>query len=325
MHFPLPLAKLVFLSLIGLFALVANPTTGPGAASAEMVKEPFNGVELGLTPAARHALEESDDKAFPSADAGFSAYYQVGTKGSYGLNKDTVDDYIFDPLRSDDGTAMTGPATLVEIGDNYTVAQMHLTNIDGITSTVNLYYDDEGWVVAYLDNDADSSNIWYAKGVDAENPESNQVDLSKTTFLEAINLVVKDALVGMAIDDDATGFGFYHWQHTTADSFLMMAVVRKVQGPYPVQMAVPATLTVKEVSVTMWISQLNNAQAPCAKVTLDSSDLIGKVCTKGFHSESEDVDDFDDNTNHTWKLIQSDRDEGASGALMIILYAKPNA
>ena len=127
--------------------------------------EGLPGEPMMLTRAARQALQASD-KAFPSADAGFSAYYRVGESGSYSLTKKTVDDHIFSPLDTSDGTdttKRTAPATLVEVGQNYTVATLTLQNIDGLASTVNLYYDDQGWVVAYLSKDEASAMVLQAR------------------------------------------------------------------------------------------------------------------------------------------------------------------
>ena len=131
--------------------------------------EGLPGEPMMLTAAARQALQASD-KAFPSADAGFSAYYRVGESGSYSLTKKTVDDHIFSPLAADDTTKRTAPATLVEVGQNYTVATLTLQNIDGLASTVNLYYDDQGWVVAYLSKDVASALVLQAYDIDEENP-----------------------------------------------------------------------------------------------------------------------------------------------------------
>ena len=315
----LPLAvKVLALTFTSFFLITLNPVGGPEIAYGEVTVEPSSGNKLGLTPAARHALQDTD-KAFPSDDAGFSAYYRREDNGSHSLVKSTVDDHIFSPINQGDTTARSGPATLVEIGDNYTVATLSLHNIDTLTSTVNLYYDDEGWIVAYLPNNAASAQIWQAKGLDTESPEVS--DISSTTLLEAINVVVDEALDETAIASDDSDLGYYHWQHTTADNFLMMAIVRKEQGEYPVQFSVPEALTVSEVSASLWISQGSNAQAPCAKVTLDDADLIAKQCTKAIYSASKNVNDFDDMTGHSWKLIHSERDAGGSGSLLMILYS----
>ena len=280
--------------------------------------EGLPGEPMMLTAAARQALQASD-KAFPSADAGFSAYYRVGESGSYSLTKKTVDDHIFSPLGTEK-TMRTAPATLVEVGQNYTVATLTLHNIDGLESTVNLYYDDQGWVVAYLSKDVASALVLQAHGIDPENPKIDDDDVGETTLLDAINVVVDEALDETAIGSDDDDLGYYHWQFPTADNFLMMMISKKEVGEYPVQFAVPSTITVSEISASLWVSQWNNPLAPCATVTLDDTDLITKQCTKGIYNGTATLTESSDTATYTWKLVQSERLEGGSGSLMVIIY-----
>ena len=278
----------------------------------------FPGMRVNLTAEARNALQDSD-LAFPSDSAGFSAYYRRGSDGSHSLDKDTVDNHIFSPIAKGEATFRAAPAQLVSIGDNYTVAEVSILNIDALNSSLNLYYDDEGWIVAYLPKGAPSSQVWQAREESTENPEVT--DISTTTLLDAINVVVNEALGETAIEADNTGLGYYHWQHQDADNFLMMAVSRGEKGEYPVQFSVPDTLTVAEVASTLWIAQGGNTQAPCANVALDDASLIAKKCTRGIFSAMVDLSGFGAKSAHNWKLTQSETNEGASGALLIILYS----
>lgn len=276
------------------------------------------GKSLELTASASLALQNSDT-AFPSESAGFSAYYRMEDSGSHSLDKAAVDDHIFSPVEPEDTTLRTAPATLVEVGENYTVATLTLENIDSSISEVNLYYDDEGWIVAYLSSGEASALVWQAKDIDVENPDIDEI--GDTILLEAINVVVAEALNESAIENDDSNLGHYHWQFPDADNFLMMAVSRQDQGEYPVQFAIPDSLTLSEISTSLWVSQGSNPQAPCAKVTLDDTELIARQCSKGIYSGTVNLASLADTAGHTWKLVQSERDEGGSGAMMIIIYA----
>ena len=290
---------------------------GPGIAEARAVNERVTGKPMSLDKAARQALQDSE-KAFPSEEAGFSAYYRMEESGNHTLDKSKVDDHIFSPVEPGDTTLRTAPATLVGVGENYTVATLTLENIDGLKSTVNLYYDDEGWIVAYLSSGVASALIWQAKNVDVENPDVDEI--GDTILLNAINVVVDDALGKTAIEDDDSALGHYHWQLPEADNFLMMVISRQDQGEYPVQFAVPDSLTLKEISSSLWVSQGTNTDAPCAQVTLDDVDLIAEKCKKGIYSGTINPANMANTTAHTWTLTQSARDEGGSGSLMIIIY-----
>lgn len=280
---------------------------------------------IALSPpaGARQATQEQGEEeelAFPTDSAGFSAYYRLMEEGSFSLDKGTVDDYIFSPLVSGASGVRMSPATLVSIGDNFTVAKVALENIDDIVSTVNLYYDDEGWIIAFLPSGAASSQIWQARKEDVENPVVT--DIALTTLLDALNLVISEALGNTAIASDESDLGYYHWQFPTADNFLMMAVSRQVEGEYPVQFSIPASLNVAEISATLWISQGQNVSAPCARIEFDEADLIGKQCEKGFYSSIVDLDNIQAEGAHSWKLVQSERNEGASGGLLMIVYSE---
>lgn len=274
-------------------------------------------------PAGAMQTTEEQELAFPADSAGFSAYYRLMDEGSFSLDKGTVDGYIFSPISAGDTGVRTSPATLVSIGDNYTVARVSLENIDDIVSTVNLYYDDEGWIIAFLPKGTASSQIWQARKEDVENPRVT--DIALTTLLDTLNVVISEALEKTAIEADEPDLGYYHWQFPTADNFLMMAVSRQNEGEYPVQFSIPESLDVSEISATLWISQDVNVDAPCARIEFDEADLIAKQCEKGIFSSIVDLSDFESEGAHSWKLVQSERNEGASGGLLMIVYSESSS
>ena len=185
------------------------------------------GHDSNLTPDAKQALQ-NEDLAFPSDEAGFSAYYRRMEDGNAKLDKSKVDDHIFSPIEDGSTDVLLKQADMVDIGDNYTIATLSLENVDNIPSEVNLYYDSEGWIVAYLPSGTPSSAVWQARKEDVENPMIT--DISNTTLLDAINVVVDEALDETAIAHDNDDLGYYHWQHTDADNFLMMAISRDAVG-----------------------------------------------------------------------------------------------
>ncbi len=273
-------------------------------------------------PIAARPILQSNDLAFPSDDAGFSAYYRLTEEGTFSLDKDKVDKYVFSRVGAGDTTVRTGPATLVDVGDNYTVATLSLANIDTTTSRVNLYYDDEGWIVAYLPRGEPSALIWQARDIDAENPEISDSDLDDNILLDTVNVVVSEALGESTVKHDDDGLGYYHWQYKEADSFLMMVVSTSNAGDsYPVQFAIPSTLTVAEISSSMWIAQGANSQAPCAQVTLDGEDLIDEECTRGIFSSTATLTRGAGTSTHNWTLNQSARDGGGAGSALLVLYS----
>ena len=138
--------SIIVVVVIALVAMANFPGNGFGAAEASQIYRGLPGKSMLLNPAMRVALQSSN-LAFPSDSAGFSTYYRLEDNGSYSLDKSAADDHIFSPVDPEDTTLRAAPATLVDVGQNYTVATLTLKNIDDLESEVNLYYDDEGWIV----------------------------------------------------------------------------------------------------------------------------------------------------------------------------------
>jgi hypothetical protein len=169
-------AILLTLVAAALGAALAVTTTFSGD-SGEQDGAYFPGITLGLTAEAREALQQSAN-AFPDSDAGFSAYYRVPDgAGGFALNKNAVDQALFnDP---DPTSLRAGIGAVSEIGNNYTIGTVPIINIDGLTTTVHLYYDDQGWIVAYFPRGSESSRAWQAVDLDLDNPVLT--DVSRTT------------------------------------------------------------------------------------------------------------------------------------------------
>ena len=157
--------------------------------AAETGEPSSQGLIFGLTSEVVAALQQTD--AFPAADAGFSAYYRTrDAEDNFTLDKSAVDGALLSdpPPRS----VRAAPASLVSIGDNYSVASFPVLNIDQTTTSVQVYYDSGGWVVAYFPRGDESSRAWQAEGLDVDNPTLESLD--RTTLLDAINAVVSEAL-----------------------------------------------------------------------------------------------------------------------------------
>ena len=134
-------------------------------------------------------------------------------------------------------THRASPASLIDTGDNYSVVSLPIHNIDQTTTTVHLYYDSEGWVVAYFLREEESSRAWQARHLELENPAMDTIDI---TLLDAINVVVEEALGQPSLV--AENLNFYHWAHPTATDFFMMANARGDVGTDTISFAVPEKL-----------------------------------------------------------------------------------
>jgi len=272
------------------------------------------GITLGLTAEARESLQQTG-QAFPASQAAFSAYYRVPDgAGGFGLDKSMVDEALF----SKPGPTLyrAGVSTLLGSGANYSVGAIPIINIDSLATPVNLYYDDEGWIVAYFSSGQESSRAWQAVELSVETPTLN--DLSRTTLLDAINEVVNQALKLPAVSHGQ--LGYYHWEHPSATSFLMFATARGTIGAEVMSFAVPSNFVVHEVSTAMWISSLD---LPCARTVLDGVNITGDQCDRSFHYSPVGLTAFNSLSAHTLVLDHFNQDKGASGALVMLIYSAP--
>ena len=301
------------MALVGviLSAVLALNMEWKGApASTESTDFPV--ITLGLTAEAREALQQSGD-AFPASTAGFSAYYRVPDgSGGFGLDKDAVDQALF----SDTNPTLrrNGVGTLIDIGGSHTIGSVPINNIDDLISTVNIYYDDQGWIIAYLPAGEPSSQAWQAVDLDVENPVLT--DVSRTTLMDAINDVLVEALGQTPLNADQ--LGYYHWEHPTATSFLMIATARGTAGSDFVSFAVPGSFTMLEVSVSLWVSQSDHS---CARIVLDLFDVTGEQCDRSFRHLFPSLSEFNSRSAHSLELAHLNDDQGASGALIMLVYA----
>lgn len=269
-------------------------------------------ITLGLTAEARQSLQQNGN-AFPSNDAGFSAYYRMPDgAGGFGLDKAVVDQALFnDPTPTQ---RRAGIGTLIDISNNHTVGSVPIRNIDGLMTAVNLYYDDQGWLVAYLPIGSEPSRAWQAKSLNIEEPALT--DVSNSTLLDAINDVLVEAFNSAPIAPDQ--LGYYHWGYPTATEFLMMATARGRIGIDTVSFAVPASYSVQEVSVSMWITETDS---PCARTLLDGLNIMGDWCNRNLQHIFANLGDFNSRSVHEFKLDHYGQDKGASGAMVMLVYS----
>ena len=306
-----PAGKLALLAAVtlgaALSALFFNPQT---VADTHQENGPPR-FALALTAEARQALQ-STSNAFPSGNAGFSAYYRVSTlQNGFELNKDLVDRVLHNA--SSEIPRVSGTPALQDTGGSHSVTSLLIETIPDLTTPVNVYYDAQGWVVAFLGNGEPSSQVWQAKDLAREPPRID--DVSHTVLLDAINAVLAAAPNSPAITPE--DLGYYHWEFPLATNFLMMASATGLVGTDVVSFAVPTSFTVDEVSVSSWTT---GDSGSCTRVDLDDGDVNDDRCGPGWNHTRAELSSFNQRTAHTMNLEHYGHDTGASGAMVMLVY-----
>ena len=318
--------KVVFVFLASTAALGIVLAAGLHEVAEGPSQEPPSSLNLGLTVEARQSLQAAG-RAFPADDAGFSAYYRVPVGSGFSLDKGAIDAALFDrspaPL-----SRMAETGTLTEKGGNYTIGSLSILNIDGDASTregdlfttVNIYYDDEGWIVAYFPRGSESSRVWQlatdddTTNVDPENPAL--ADVSHTILLDALNEVLSGAGKGPITAHDLS---HYHWQYPTATNFLMFAVALGEVGSKFVSFDIPASFSVLEASMAQWTTE-TSLGSPCNALTLLDGSQVFTSCGQEFLYDFVELT----NSTHTMELrIDGASQDGAAGSLAMIIYTIP--
>ena len=190
-----------------------------------------------------------------------------------------------------------------------------------MVTTVNLYYDDEGWIVAYFAAGAPSSRAWQAIELNPEIPQLT--DLSRTTLLDAINDVLLEVVGATTLNvvDPRTPaeLGYFHWQHPTATHFLMIGTARGTGGSDFVSFAVPASFNVLEMSIAQFITYTDNR--PCNGETHLDGDRIHTNCPSSPGSFLHTAFPALTGTAHTLEARFGGGPGGGLGSMVMLIYA----
>ena len=310
-----PAGKLALLAAVtlgaSLLALFFNPQT---VADTHQENGPPR-FALALTAEARQALQ-STSNAFPSRNAGFSAYYRVpNAQNDFEPKKDLVDQALHDA--SSEIPLVSGTPALQDTGGSHSVTSLLVRNIGGHTTPVNVYYDAQGWVVAYFPRGTPSSQVWQVKTKDLDPEKPKLEDVSHTVLLDAINAVVQGTLHQDPVTPQTGTLGYYHWEFPLATNFLMIASARGDVGTDVVSFAVPESFTVDEVSVSSWTTGDGGS---CTRVDLDDGDVYDDRCGPGWNHTRAELSSFNQRTAHTMNLEHYGHDTGASGAMVMLVY-----
>ena len=108
-----------------------------------------------------------------------------------------------------------------------------------------MYYDDRGWVVAYLPTNAPAAGIWRYDPQDTGNaPGDKANDLDQNLLLLAINEVLaaaKEDVSEIAYADQDT-VGYYHWQYPDYNAFVLFSHEDDGGTSDPIRFVVPPTI-----------------------------------------------------------------------------------
>ena len=281
------------------------------------------------------ASTDADATAFREDEAGFSAHYRVphhvdSGAQSEGLPRLNVEKITEALLEKPDGSNPNRAAGRhVDSGANFGIVTLPMHAAvgfgDQVTRDVTVYYDDRGWVVAYLPADDSAAGIWKydPMGQPADDLQQNLLFLAINEVLDTAEEVMHGIDIAQANHDSV---GYYHWQHPKLNAFVLFSHESSGGTSEPVRFVVPPTIKsiLASASVLITSEQTDDQPTVTAGLLVDDSAVVTvqeptRLDVSGFALERTR-----DATSLHEVTVAVDDGGTAAGAVML-LYTKPGS
>ena len=276
-----------------------------------------------------------DSTAFREEDAGFSAHHRV--PDHFGgddpndlrprLNVFAITQALLEEPEESNADRLEG-GHHVDSGGNFGIVELPMVVARSLGSVVpprqvTVYYDDRGWVVAYLSADDPAAGIWRYDPLDQQTN-----DLEQNLLVLAINEVLTIARqdVPEIVDADHDTVGYYHWQYPEHNAFLMFGHESSGGTSDPVRFVVPPTIEsiLPSASVLLTSAPTPDQTSVTAELMVDGSAVVSvqqpdRSAVSGFALQRAS-----DASRLYEVTIAVDAGATASGAVMFV-YTKPGS
>ena len=290
-----------------------------------------------------------DTTAFREEDAGFSAHHRVPDPFKEDsqdglrlrLDVESITDFLLeDPEPSNPNRQE--PGRHVDSGANFGIVKLPM--VAAVTpagslvdpTDVTVYYDDRGWVVAYLPADAPAAGVWKYDPQDIPNTPGHQAnDLDQNLLFLAINEVVAAANKVLSdlgdneskiADADQDTVGYYHWQYPDYNAFVLFGHESSRDTSDPIRFVVPPTIENIDASASVLITSIPTDDQPAvtAELMVDDSAVVSvqqpdRLAVAGFALERTD-----DASRLYEVTVSVTPNTTAAGAVMLV-YTRPGS
>ena len=279
-------------------------------------------------PAGFTAAEDDKDMAFREDDAGFSAYYRVlapagadEQSGSARLDISGITDKLTNEPDASD-TIRAGAGNPVDIGLNFGIIElpMYAAVIPSAPiENVTVYFDDQGWIVAYLPKGTPAAAIW------KYHPQDDKTDaeeLENNLLVLAINEVLKaDGAAAISPDD----VNYYDWQYKNCNAYALFSALAKEGGKsHTVKFVVPRTITEIGASAAVVMTEpIDQGGYNFASIIIDENRVPANTDYPRNAAGFKLARDTNETSLHEMTVYVSE-DNKAAGVVMLV-YAKPSA
>ena len=299
------------------------------------------------------ATSQGDDAtAFREEEAGFSAHHRVDdhfeNDGPDDLRPRLDVEKITDTLLEDPDQSNANrnkPARHVDSGGNFGIVELPMhatTNRESAVPPrlVTVYYDDRGWVVAYLPAGEPAAGIWkYDPQETGNTPGETVNDLEQNLLVLAINEVLDAAeehVCGIAdatredvceiADADHKTVGYYHWQHPEHNALVLFGHESNGGTSDPVRFVVPPTIESILPSAALLIVDGGTDDQPTvtAELMVDGGAVVSVQQPDRLAVSEFTLERTSDASRLYEVTVTVDDDATAAGAVMLV-YTKPSS
>ena len=285
------------------------------------------------------ATQDREETAFPEDEAGFSAYYRVPPGDtSPRLSVSEIYDTLLDT--PDESNRVRSKAGIgVDLGANFGIVRVRLfasRDVLGANTDVTLYFDDHGWIVAYLPANAPASQIWCHHCADDEPQADSKANahLDNNLLLLAIDEVLAINAALAANHPDATAapnapraprdkVGYYHWKHQACNAFLLFGNVAADGQSDPIRFVIPKSIAnVQASAAALLTSHPVAGAATTARVTVDETEAATANSENPLAAAQFKLNRDDTKTSLHHMSVAADPGKSAAGIVMLV-YTKP--
>lgn len=310
-------------------------------------------LEMSHPGAAFHNAAADSSTAFREEEAGFSAYYRVpepadaDASAAPRLNIKTITNKLRDPPDASDTVRFRErPGEVVEQGVNFAIVRIDMNAALGQpdeSREITLYYDDRGWIVAYLKANVPAAEpggepapepaaaIWRyqplnaADGDTAKGPDELLAD---NLLILGINAVLKANNPAANAITHETVLGYHDWQCPQCDAFILFSNQTKLGKSAPVSIVIPPTITTIKASAAALIAHTPvQGESARASVLIDEEAVVTATVT----AETPDylkVSSFpltpDPEHSSVYRMAVSGDDDKLSVGVVMLVYDKPD-
>lgn len=292
---------------------------------------------------------DNPDTAFREDEAGFSAYYRVTEtkvvneqgKGLFLNIKGITENLATEPDAHlpDPSNGIRGKGIVQDYGLNFGIVALPMVAAVGVNvplQDVNVYYDDEGWIVAYLTCEPASDEQDKPNCEPAASMWKHDQELEQNLLLLAVNEVI--SANNQAAESNGDGWTqlnsvthetvrYYDWQEPDCNAFVIFSAKSGGGASNPVKFVIPPTIETGDIQASaaalITRQQADGAQTE-ASVEVDGTALVTVKAPVLLDARSFDLDRTDGETSLHDMTVSVSEGEPATGVVMLV-YKKPEA